>query len=788
MRQKDFPSALILLLLVGIASQRLAVTQWTTSLELVLLLAIVGAVLGLVLGISQFRRGVITLLASIYSLVVVPFTQAGFLLRGEAWLERMSQLGGRLLGSLSIVAGGEPLEDPFLLLFIFSTSFWFIGLSSGYWLTRKGSFLGAVVPSGIIIIVMQLFHTRSTAGTILTSVFVFLLLLLLGRMNYSRKREAWRKWSVFPTGEARVDINLTILIGTALLVLTAWLLPVSSRQIPLLREWWQEMTRLWQRSESLSNIFAGLEVDEGTRINNFYGPFLALGDDAPTSDVALFHIQNNGISSQERYYWRIRSYDTYLNGIWGTGTSASRTFAPLNRPLQLPNEVGVSVEFKVIVVNTRFGALVTPSRPTWVDRPSRLTYLEIAEEVVEPLIFQPNEPVQPGEEYLLRSLVWEPTEEELRSAGTTYPEWVTRSYLQLPTDLAPSILQLATTITADADTPYDKAQAITKYLRENITYNTHMESIPDGRSLLTWFLFDYKQGFCNYYATAEVILLRAAGVPARMTVGFSEGEFEMPGWYTVRQRDAHAWPEVYFPGLGWVEFEPTASEPELVRFQGEIIGPSMVTPTPSAPDTAGPLPGEGTSFEPTNGIRRSWQENWQNNLIILLILVLALIQMGNLMARLARSGRLGEDYRKLSSGFQTPIWIHVSKWLKKNALPVPAWMVKRAWMASLTPLERAFSTVYQVLHEFVPDASRSLTPTEAAKELIAYLPEAREEITILVEEYQPAFYGRESADMAKVQVAAASLHTKARQAQPTVWVNKQMKRSKFVEGLNLGKE
>jgi hypothetical protein len=108
-------------------------------------------------------------------------------------------------------------------------------------------------------------------------------------------------------------------------------------------------------------------------------------------------------------------------------------------------------------------------------------------------------------------------------------------------------------------------------------------------------------------------------------------------------------------------------------------------------------------------------------------------------------------------------------------------MVKQAWMASLTPLERAFSTVYQILHEFVPDASRSLTPNEAATELIAYLPEAREEITTLVKEYQPEYYGRETADMARVQMAAASLHSKARQAQPANWVNKRMKRSKFVE-------
>ncbi len=490
-----------------------------------------GAVLGLVLGISRFRGGVVSILVALYSLVVIPFTLAGFLLPGNPWLERMSLLGIRLLESLGIVAAGEPLEDPFLLLFVFTTGFWFIGLSSGYWLSRKGNFLGAVLPSGIIILVLLMFDSRGISGTILTFLFIFLVLLLLGRMNYTHKKESWRSWSVFPTGEARTDINLTILVGTVILVITAWLLPVSSRHIPLFRVWWQGITRLWQRNENLNNIFAGLDVDEGARINNFYGPYLALGDDAPTSDAILFHAQNNGISSQERYYWRVRSYDSFSDGIWGTSISTSRSFSASNRPLVFPDEVGVSVEFKVIVVNTRFGALVTPPRPSWVDRPSRLTYLAVNETQAEPIIFQPNDPVQPGEEYLVQSFMYEPTEAELRLAGTGYPEWVTKTYLQLPSSLAPSIINLATQITQDAETPFDKAEAITAYLRKNITYTTHMESVPDGRSLLTWFLFDYKQGFCNYYATAEVILLRAAGVPARFAVGFSEGEFEMPGWY-----------------------------------------------------------------------------------------------------------------------------------------------------------------------------------------------------------------------------------------------------------------
>ena len=94
------------------------------------------------------------------------------------------------------------------------------------------------------------------------------------------------------------------------------------------------------------------------------------------------------------------------------------------------------------------------------------------------------------------------------------------------------------------------ADAITQYLRSNITYSSTVENPPSGQDALDWFLFDSKKGFCNYYATAEVVLLRSVGIPARMVVGFAQGEFEQPNLYVVRERDAHAWPEVYFPGLG----------------------------------------------------------------------------------------------------------------------------------------------------------------------------------------------------------------------------------------------
>src|SRR6185503_16042423 len=142
---------------------------------------------------------------------------------------------------------------------------------------------------------------------------------------------------------------------------------------------------------------------------------------------------------------------------------------------------------------------------------------------------------------------------------------VTESYLQLPADFSSRIRELAEEITAEAETPYDKAGAITRYLRENIEYAATVPPPPRNTYTLEWILFEHKQGYCVYYATSEILMLRSLGIPARMAVGFAQGEGISTrdinlredagftaGAYTVRKKNAHAWPEVYFPGIGWV--------------------------------------------------------------------------------------------------------------------------------------------------------------------------------------------------------------------------------------------
>jgi len=131
------------------------------------------------------------------------------------------------------------------------------------------------------------------------------------------------------------------------------------------------------------------------------------------------------------------------------------------------------------------------------------------------------------------------------------------------------VLALARELTQAAPTPYDRTVAIESYLR-TFPYTLEVEPPPRGRDVVDYFLFTAQQGYCDYYATSMVVLARAAGLPARLVVGYANGDYNSPtAEYIVRQEDAHSWAEVYFSGIGWVEFEPTAGQPSIIRAGGE---------------------------------------------------------------------------------------------------------------------------------------------------------------------------------------------------------------------------
>ena len=148
----------------------------------------------------------------------------------------------------------------------------------------------------------------------------------------------------------------------------------------------------------------------------------------------------------------------------------------------------------------------------------------------------------------------------LRTAGTAYPERITGRYLQLPA-LDERIPALARRITANAANPYEKARAVESFLQQSYGYTLDLPETTPADPLAN-FLFDRRQGHCEYFASAMAIMLRTLGIPTRVATGFRGGEYnDLTGSYIIRGRDAHAWVEVYFPDHGWVTFDPTAYSP-----------------------------------------------------------------------------------------------------------------------------------------------------------------------------------------------------------------------------------
>jgi transglutaminase-like putative cysteine protease len=145
---------------------------------------------------------------------------------------------------------------------------------------------------------------------------------------------------------------------------------------------------------------------------------------------------------------------------------------------------------------------------------------------------------------------------KLRSASTDYPQEIRDVYLQLP-NVDPRIPELARQITARALTSFDKTVTVESYLRSRFTYSLSLTGKP-GDDPLAHFLFETHAGHCEYFASAMAIMLRTLGIPTREVNGFLPGEYNDLGEdYIVRASDAHSWVEVYFPGTGWLTFDPT---------------------------------------------------------------------------------------------------------------------------------------------------------------------------------------------------------------------------------------
>lgn len=191
----------------------------------------------------------------------------------------------------------------------------------------------------------------------------------------------------------------------------------------------------------------------------------------------------------------------------------------------------------------------------------RLVAIHVERERVTPpdiLYVRSTGELDRGESYTVVSQTSAATPQELRRAGSNYPGWVTDRYLQLPESRAMDrVRDLSTALTRDMTTPYDKARALQAFLQA-MPYTQTIPTPPFDADGVDFFLFTLRRGYSDYFGSAMAVMLRTIGIPSRLVAGYAPGDWvQEQEVYIVRDLHSHAWTEAYFPGYGWVEFEPT---------------------------------------------------------------------------------------------------------------------------------------------------------------------------------------------------------------------------------------
>ncbi len=271
------------------------------------------------------------------------------------------------------------------------------------------------------------------------------------------------------------------------------------------------------------------------------------------------------------YYWRSLTYDQYNGRGWETSPTEAVSY-PEGHLLASSIPPGYRlIELDINGQENLGGLLYFAGTPVTVDKD-----IEIAWRGEPPVGAGGQIPPQPAGEdilgirvdsldYQVRSLVLSPGDTDLRASPAVYPDAIRVRYTSLPGLVPDRVFALARDLTITEPTPYEQALAIESYLRK-IPYNLDLPAPPPDRDIADYFLFDLREGYCDYYATAMVVLSRAAGLPARIVIGYAAGRLDSEtNAYQVTAADAHSWVEVYFPGFGWIEFEPTAGLPPLAR-------------------------------------------------------------------------------------------------------------------------------------------------------------------------------------------------------------------------------
>ncbi|WP_338695681.1 DUF3488 and transglutaminase-like domain-containing protein [Streptomyces sp. Q6] len=253
-------------------------------------------------------------------------------------------------------------------------------------------------------------------------------------------------------------------------------------------------------------------------------------------------------------------------------------------PSPLPSPRGLDADVRRTEIKTTISAADEYAQD-WLPMPFPATRVEIGgrwryEQVGRTLVGDHGQTTR-GKTYTVNSLIVQPTAEQLAASGPP-PGDLVREFTKVPDSLPDVVEQTALRVTEGAANNYERAVKLQDYFAVSggFTYNTEV-SAGSGSAAIARFLKE-KEGFCVHFSFSMAAMARTLGIPARVAVGFTPGSPAGDGNYSVGLRDAHAWPELYFEGVGWTRFEPTPNRGTVPEYTQDN------TPSGSSTDQAAP--------------------------------------------------------------------------------------------------------------------------------------------------------------------------------------------------------
>jgi len=545
----------IYLLMMSVYPLSLQQADWVVTQEQFTWLAFSAIALAVLVGNGTMATRRAMVLGGLVGTIALVLTTA-FASDVGPFRDRVVHLAVNVNNWITQVLAGEAATDPTVFVLFLGASVWTSAYVGTFALSRSLRPWDAILFMGFCLVV----NVSMALTNLIADLVVFSLssLVLLVRLHIVALQERWSRNNIVPSGEMDWRLLRGGLTWTMVLVIMSLVTPrvgaaeVLNRAYSVFETPYHSVEAEWQR------FFAGVSGPSRLRGVSFTDA-IRLGQSPNLADrVAMT------VDAQQGRFWRAITYDFYTGNGWRT--TETDKVDKISPPVLGREKFEATFDMAFPQQNLLFGA----NEPVKISVPYQF---QTGADRSYSTAVRALRGGSSSEHYTVTSYVSVADKAALRRASGTYPDYIRQKYLQLPSTLPQRVRDLAHKVGGEQLSAYDKAEVIESFLRTTYRYAPTVRAPPPGRDPVDFFLFDLKEDFCEYFASAMVVMLRELGVPARVVEGYTAGTLDpTTGKFVVKELDAHAWVEVYFPLYGWIEFEPTPSQAPIFRVDSEAIG------------------------------------------------------------------------------------------------------------------------------------------------------------------------------------------------------------------------